>query len=273
MLKKWNIKPFAIVSDNASNMKSTANKLQVQNLGCVAHTIQLSINVGLQIPEIAELLTRCRRLLNHFSHSVQATETLLAQQKLILDRNARKDKPLYLITDTPTRWNSTFMMLERMHKIHQALDITCKINNMSEIKLHLNEWNRIEELLELLQPFYDVTNILSGESYPTVSLVYPIITGLYETLQKKSTKHKLNQKLKETVCHDIQVRYINPIEAQEYTTIKLACILDPRCKNLDFLNSTQKQQAWSLLQQTFDAALPTASSITNPTIDQMVNFV
>ena len=73
----------------------------------VAHTIQLSINVGLQIPEIAELLTRCRRLLKHFSHSVQATETLLAQQKLILDRNARKDKPLYLITYTPTRWNST----------------------------------------------------------------------------------------------------------------------------------------------------------------------
>ena len=47
------------------------------------------------------------------------------------------------------------------------------------------DWTLIEQLLEILKPFQIATEVMSGDKYPTVSTVKPL---LYKLCEKTLTK-------------------------------------------------------------------------------------
>ena len=50
-----------------------------------------------------------------------------------------------------------------------------------------NEWLVLEELWELLEPLKELTTILSGSKYVTISLIYPAIyTLLYQAMNLRT---------------------------------------------------------------------------------------
>ena len=89
----------ALVTDNAGNMVVAAKELSVHHVSCFSHTLQLGIEDGLKISQIARVLGAARKLVAHFSHSVVAMNVLLGKQN---DQSTK----LKLIQDVPTRWNS-----------------------------------------------------------------------------------------------------------------------------------------------------------------------
>ena len=67
-------KVVALVRDNAANMVSASRILEEwDDLPCFAHTLQLAVKAGLDLPVINRLSAICRKIVGHFKHSVLAS--------------------------------------------------------------------------------------------------------------------------------------------------------------------------------------------------------
>ncbi|KAJ4929913.1 hypothetical protein JOQ06_018933 [Pogonophryne albipinna] len=111
-IEEWDLVVFCTIHDNASSM-NLAMELCEQfphHLGCAGHTIQLAINAGLHLPEIAKTTDAARRIVSHFRHSSVAVCALKKRQEQL---GVKVHK---LQNDCATRWNSTFTMLERLYE-------------------------------------------------------------------------------------------------------------------------------------------------------------
>ena len=113
VIREWGLGDvFCVVHDNASSMNLAMTLCEDvdEDLGCTGHTLQLAIKKGLELPEVEKAIDAARRVVSHFRHSAIATCALKTRQ----DQLNVKDNRLQ--NDCPTRWNSTFTMLERLHQ-------------------------------------------------------------------------------------------------------------------------------------------------------------
>ena len=111
-LQSWNLeeKLVCIVRDNESNFVAG---LRDADIPCLAHTLQLVIDDGvLAQPCVVSLLAAGRRLVGHFKRSNVNVHALgHIQERLGLKK---------LIQDKPTRWNTSYYMLEHLIEQRQA---------------------------------------------------------------------------------------------------------------------------------------------------------
>ena len=76
-----------------------------------------------------------------------------------------------LILDVATRWNSTYKMLDRALKYRAAFTNLKVIDARNYNFLPTEEeWHRLKQVCEFLEPFDVITNLISGSSYPTSNL-------------------------------------------------------------------------------------------------------
>ena len=80
---KWGLKNVTAVSDNASKIQSAFKHYIVPHIGCFAHTINLSVNKGLEDTAVKKLLGRVRALVSTFKQSYLRTEDLHRNEKLL----------------------------------------------------------------------------------------------------------------------------------------------------------------------------------------------
>ena len=105
----------AVVRDGAANMGAAMGQLHERGLDwksveCVGHTLQLAVKAGIHLSSFEDMLSKCHKLVGHFKHSTQATHHLKKRQ----EEESTTDPYLVLKQDCKTRWNSTFMMLDRL---------------------------------------------------------------------------------------------------------------------------------------------------------------
>ncbi|CAH0561737.1 unnamed protein product [Brassicogethes aeneus] len=134
---KWHIqrKIIAIVSDNAANMKAAIRQLSVEHVGCTAHLLQLVINSGcLNAPAIKEMLHTARGIVTHFKHSVTSLKVLHNYQKSL----GQKEK--CMVQDEPTRWDSTFHILDRLLEQKDAISDVKHVQLSQEEKSLINQF-------------------------------------------------------------------------------------------------------------------------------------
>lgn len=181
IFEEWTIlnKVVTVVTDNGANIKNAINEhLKMYHHPCVAHNLNLTVNEILKCnEELIGLLKKCRSLVGHFKHSVSATNKLKEVQEQL-------NMPvLKVMQDVPTRWNSCYLMLQRLFEIKDALSVT--VTNLSaKIEfLRSDDWKLLKDCLVILKPAYDLTNIFSAEKYVTMSLIIPLIRGFQVTLK------------------------------------------------------------------------------------------
>ena len=80
------------------------------NSSCFTHTIQLGVQKAMDLPEMSKAIGRAKRLVSHFNHSCKSSYVLRCKQQ-----DLKHDKQC-LIQCVPTRWNSTYDMIERILK-------------------------------------------------------------------------------------------------------------------------------------------------------------
>ena len=88
------------------------------------------------------------------------------------DECVQKFSPNPLHLDVPTRWNSTFFMLDSALKYRSTFSSLTLIDNHYKYCSSNDEWNRGEIFFEFLEPFYAMTNLISSLSYPTTNLCF-----------------------------------------------------------------------------------------------------
>ena len=195
VFEKWKIekKVIALTTDNGSNIKKAARLLNtIDHLPCAAHTLQLTVGQGLNIIKVFVL--RVKRLIDFFHVSPKQSERLnAAQQEIGYKKN------LSVIGDVSTRWNSSFYAWKRLLILQRAIiflpsrlksDLNNDVRNDGEklerIMLTNNEWELLSKLVDILEGFEEVTALLSGAKYTTISLIYPAISRVILEIKPRS---------------------------------------------------------------------------------------
>ena len=118
------------------------------------------------LQNVCDVIAKFRKICTHFHHSPKVS----------------------------TRWNSTYLMLSRALKTKRFLQAYC--GDHSDIPtVSANEWKITENLVILLEPFFDFTKTLSSDG-ATISVVIPNILALDHFLSKLAKMTMVFRQLK-----------------------------------------------------------------------------
>lgn len=136
------------------------------------------------------------------------------------------------------RWNSTFLMIQRLLRIKDS--VCLYTSNHSIPQISPEEWVILSNIVAVLNPFEEIISNLS-DTKTCISSVIPLIHGLKHTLQIEKEKPEANLNLKTMiikVTEDINAKFC---DLQNNILYALATYLDPRYK-LKFFNEIIKEQ-------------------------------
>jgi hypothetical protein len=234
-LKQWGIdkKIFSITLDNASandNMKDhLKNHLRVQSnlmgngeffhVRCSAHILNLIVQEGLKVA--SEALYKIRESVKYIKSS---------DGRMVKFNDCVSDAGLSVSTglrlDVSTRWNTGYFMLESALQYRKAFEIFQVADRNFKHCPSDEEWERAERICEFLEPFYDITNLISGSNYPTANLYFMQVWKVQCLLEK----HKVSD---DKVIRDMSLDMM--VKFEKYWTnysvvLAFGAILDPRLK-------------------------------------------
>lgn len=164
------------------NMTSAGNKCpDWSDHRCFTHTLQLCIKPALEIPTVAKLISRSRKLVGHFKHSTTVAAELRKRQQIFqLSQHE-------LIQDVTTRWNSTQMMMERLveqRRVISDIMLDQSVTKRSDVYMLLkeSEWESLSDISNVLEKLTQITTYMSTESMVSASVIYPIVCGLLKII-------------------------------------------------------------------------------------------
>nr|GMD47281.1 zinc finger BED domain-containing protein RICESLEEPER 2-like [Ipomoea batatas] len=181
-LKEWGIerKVFSLTLDNASCNDTMQEIVKEQltlnesllcdgeffHIRCSAHILNLIVQEGLKV--VTSALHKIRESVKY----VKGSEGRMKKFEECIGAVGNIDTSIGLRLDVVTRWNSTYLMLDSAIKYKRAF-ASLQLNDRHYKFCPSNEeWKRGEKICEFLEPFYEVTNLISGSSYPTSNLYF-----------------------------------------------------------------------------------------------------
>jgi hypothetical protein len=151
-------------------------------MSCFAHSVQLVIRDGLASTSvIRNTFAKCSKLSNLVHQSPlfrSAYEAELGQGKSIPASN-------------DTRWNSVYRQLKAITELDQAkLCSLLQQSNHENLIMTSKEFQQLRELVSILEPFAEATDITQGEKTVTVSCIVPVILSLTKFLMSMLEQFK-----------------------------------------------------------------------------------
>ena len=195
-MEEWALKNvMCITVDNAtSNDKALAQlkkKLikrgalvlggETFHMRCCAHILNLIVKDGLRV--IDSSIKKIRDVVKYIRSSPQRLDMF---KQCAEKSDIKFTKSLQL--DCPTRWNSTYLMLETAMLYQKAFDKLedkdAKFSrDLGDDLPTEQDWKNAKIITKFLKRFYDVTCKLSGALYSTANLYSPEILKILRDLQ------------------------------------------------------------------------------------------
>ena len=188
---------------------------------CAAHRLQNATKHAVEKQSMQRLLAKCRHLVGHFK---QKQKTL------------GFTKMLHVVQEVPTRWNSTFYMLQRLVLLKQPIRLYLE-DTMTEVDqrsydLTDSQWANAKSILNLLEAIDQVTTTLSGEES---HWCLPLLFGLREADENDSPMISgIKTKLVEQLDERFKLKNL-----QMDSSMVLAAALDPRFRKLSSLSDEE----------------------------------
>jgi Domain of unknown function (DUF4413) len=86
--------------------------------------------------------------------------------------------------DVPTKWNSTYLMLELVLELCEAVNRFATLDKRYLLCPSQRDWDNFNALVGCLKVFYDATMKLSGTNYPTLNMFFTEFCEVYLTIKK-----------------------------------------------------------------------------------------
>lgn len=147
-----------------------------QRLQCFAHTLQLVVGDGLKETKmVSPSLSKLSKL-----SSLLHTSTTF---KDAFDAEFGEQKGISAAVNT--RWNSTLRQVKAVLQCnHLKLVAVLEKAGHRELSFTAREWNLLKELVDILKPFGEATDLTQGEKVITISAVVPSVLSLNHHLEK-----------------------------------------------------------------------------------------
>jgi hypothetical protein len=222
-----------VTLDNASSSDVSVDMLRTQlnikkvlvcqgdlfHLRCCAHVLNLIVQDGLK--EIDGVVQKIRECIKYVKGS-QGRKVKFFDSIKQMSLDGKKG----LRQDVPTRWNSTFLMLESAIFYRRAfhhLELTD--SNFKHCPIAV-EWDKVEKISTFFAVFYDTTCVFSGTKYPTANLYFPLVFMVYLTLKQgnESEDEYMRRMVKQMLVK------FEKYWSEFSVVLTIAVILDPRYK-------------------------------------------
>ncbi|XP_019189846.1 PREDICTED: zinc finger BED domain-containing protein RICESLEEPER 2-like [Ipomoea nil] len=240
-LLDWGIKNvFTVTVDNASSNDTALgffkNKLlswggssvrvQYMHMRCIAHVLNLVVQDGLRYagPSVKKVRDVVRW--------VRSSPARLKKFREIAVLNGVEAK-CALQLDVPTRWNSTYMMLNtalQYQRAFEAYENDASLNaDLSDSIPNFMDWLSVQSLVHFLKGFYEMTVRISGSLYVTSNTFFSEISDLGCMLDDMVNSVSTSEKEMGSHMKQKFEKYWGDPEKMNFL-IFYANILDPRDK-------------------------------------------
>ena len=174
---------FARVSDNGSNMISGWQ--EGFQTPCADHTLELSVKLYTEHPDLAPTFDKGRGLVGYFNRSVVGYNEEGRGLYCCQETSGQTQKKL--VQDVKTRWRSTHAMTDSLRENMEPL-VLYDVRNpkpaegFKENRYSLEDWEINNQSVASLHPLASASQMLEGKNYPTSNLVLPSMYGCIESL-------------------------------------------------------------------------------------------
>ena len=195
----------------------TTFEFYCKRLGCFSHTLQLVLLKFNDGCSFKPLLKKVHGLVSKVNKSSRATEALisLCHKKLV--------------RDCPTRWSSSYLMLERLLQVKNSL--TAVLDDLGWDNLAHSEWKLVEGICKLLKPFAVYTSLISAEECSTISSALPVLMEINLHLEDMK-KAKEVAKVASLLQSELKRKCTDPGDESYEPLYIISTMLDPRYKSL-----------------------------------------
>lgn len=269
--RRWGVerKINAIVTDNAANMKAAVALLGWDWLPCLAHTLNLAVKDAINAVEHSR--QKVKAIVEHFHRSTSASDKFEEMQNTIAESAASAaatvagadaariacgehgtNTAYKLLNDVETRWNSTYAMFSRVCKVREPLVATIAILKQKKINLptlDASEFDQLQELCRVLQPFESITTELSSENFVSGSKVLIVVRELMRLMTAFSNETGI---MPET--HSLATQLLDGLRSrfpvvEHNVTLSLPTYFDPRFKRCGITSGSALQKCKSEVQR------------------------
>ncbi|XP_019177888.1 PREDICTED: zinc finger BED domain-containing protein RICESLEEPER 2-like [Ipomoea nil] len=193
---------------------------------CIAHILNLVVQDGLKQCDIS--VKRVKEVVRYVRNSPSRLKKFrdLAEYSGIEQKTS-------LCLDVPTRWNSTYLMLQsaliyqKVFDDYEYSDNSFKSDLGDSIPTSL-DWESVNNLVKLLKCFYEMTIRISGSLYVTANTFFSEISDLYCILNEMVEADGAVKLMGANMKAKFE-KYWGDIDKMNYM-IFFANILDPRDK-------------------------------------------
>jgi len=153
--------------------------------------------------------------------------------------------------DVDTRWNALLKMLELAIRSKDAINLMCEeFKALGPLKLSDTKWNFLEEIYEVMLPFYKKTLLVSQDA-PTITQATAIYWDLDnimdDIIEKQGNCKSINEQIRQAVIIGRKVldEYTSKMDTETLIPYA-AAVLDPRVKT-EFLKAHLQEGAGAVI--------------------------
>ncbi|XP_057694193.1 E3 SUMO-protein ligase ZBED1-like isoform X1 [Corythoichthys intestinalis] len=263
LMSEWGIsdKVTCLVTDGAANMGACARELHMRHTICVAHMLNLLVKKALdQCPELFHIWANCRKIVGYFKSSTTAKERLTQMQ-------VQMGLPvLKLLQEVETRWNSTYLMLQRIYTLREPVGAALAGLRTDLTPLSAEQYRIIADCLKVLEPFNYATIELSEEKKVSGSKVIPLLSMLHHSLEEEEIR-QLQTPESTSMVEFLQRQLREKLnQLQSMSIMFLATLLDPRFKKVGFFSPSKAAEAEKRLTMECAAIMSRTASSTSSSL-------
>ncbi|EFN71507.1 Zinc finger BED domain-containing protein 1, partial [Camponotus floridanus] len=234
LFEEFNItteKLTAIISDGEAAIKKACTEIvgKDKHIVCIAHVVAHLLPDALtKFPELTSIIEQIKSIVTLIRRSIPASDKL---RELQLKAGKSEGTALSLIQDVPIRWTTKVDAIERYMELEPYIYAA-----MSECANPIDVLNReqikiLNDIFPLMKPIRDVIKEISGDSYPTCSIIIPIIHCMRKKIDDVNLQTEIGKNCKIKIQAAISQRFKN---FEHVPLLSMATILDPRFKKVHF---------------------------------------
>ncbi|CAF4956511.1 unnamed protein product [Rotaria magnacalcarata] len=143
-----------------------------KRLSCFAHSLQLTIRDGLKYtPYLSKSLSKCIKLARRSHKSTKVADILDDIGKTINKSNM-------------TRWSSEYLLIKPIIGLgKKSIDEITDVIDDNGLKFSNDDFVILQEAVQILEPFAEITSRIQSESVVTASLVVPSVVHIIDHLK------------------------------------------------------------------------------------------